>query len=385
MDVNSIVPSTSSRMKRKKSTKKMTSDNTKRLKISSDRILCDPCQIQVHKSLMHAHRRSNEHKHKCSVAYKQNNIDVIRTAFKSRVNTYRVNNMISDELSIENFLKHITESVTMLINENLQTHTSIKVNVELFGGYMVEKGDEYKYDVKSFNTKNEIITLSTELNNVYKDWIHIIKTKAEDFNDRESGWHLIEIHYLEVNINHYNPFRGSTYIKLPKTIENRKAVVNVKNNDNECFGHAIISAMRPVEHNVDHVSSYPPFRSVLNFKDIEFPMNVSDIHKFERQNCISVNVFGLNYKKDKVMGPLHHTKQRQPIHINLLFIEEGDKSHFCWIKNLSRLLSKQLSANTRRKYICDGCLQYFMKADLLHEHQLNGCGQVKTILPFGGE
>lgn len=85
------------------------------------------------------------------------------------------------------------------------------------------------------------------------------------------------------------------------------------------------------------------------------------------------------------MGPLHHTKQRRPTHINLLYFEKKEKTHFCWIKNLSRLVSKQLSFSTRRKHICDGCLQYYAKEHLLREHQQDECGKVKIILPHGGK
>lgn len=219
--------------------------------------------------------------------------------------------MKSDELSIENFLTDMYESVNTLINENLQAHTNIKANIELFGGYMLEKPDNLEYDIKSFNTQNEAICLSTELKDVYNIWSSKIQAKSEDFNECGSGWKLIEILHLELNVNKHDPLQASasSYIKLPKILESKKGVVNIKNYDNECFGHAIISALRPVKRNSDRISSYPYFRSVLNFDNIEFPMKFSDIHKFEKQNNISVNVFGLNQKKDKLLGPLHHTKK----------------------------------------------------------------------------
>lgn len=358
----------------------------KSAKENLDLIKCESCKIEIQKCRMHAHKRTNEHKNSCSEFYKDNDIEIIKTAFKSRISTYRVNNRKSDELSIKSFLNNIKTSVLFLINENLQTHKSLKVNVEIFCGYMLEKINKLEYDTKSFNTKNEVITISTKLNEVYDTWMDSINTKSEDFSERESGWHLLEILYLEVNINKYDPLRGSSYIELPEIIRNRKACVNVKNFDDECFGHAIISALRPVNQNSDMLRSYPNFRTVLNFNDIEFPIKFSDIDKFERRNDISVNVFGLNQKQDKVMGPLHHTKQRRATHINLLYFENNyGLSHFCWIKNLSRLVGSQLSSNKRQKHICDGCLQYYAREDLLLEHQKDECGKVKTILPFGGK
>lgn len=42
--------------------------------------------------------------------------------------------------------------------------------------------------------------------------------------------------------------------------------------------------------------------------------------------------------------------------------------HYVWIKDLSRLVCKQLSKEKIKKYICDRCLNYFGSAEkLTHE------------------
>ena len=48
------------------------------------------------------------------------------------------------------------------------------------------------------------------------------------------GW---EIDYVEgghIDVAIYKPFAGSRYIRLPPSLAAKKAVVNVKNVDNEC-------------------------------------------------------------------------------------------------------------------------------------------------------
>ena len=63
----------------------------------------------------------------------------------------------------------------------------------------------------------------------------------EEFQEKDSGWTLHSIVKLEVNINKLNQkkkttMKGSTYIKLPKQIEEKKVCINVQNrDDNECF------------------------------------------------------------------------------------------------------------------------------------------------------
>ena len=49
-------------------------------------------------------------------------------------------------------------------------------------------------------------------------------------------WILDEITSMEININKWDPLRGSSYIKLPKELSAKKAIINPKNeNDINVF------------------------------------------------------------------------------------------------------------------------------------------------------
>lgn len=184
--------------------------------------------------------------------------------------------------------------------------------------------------------------------------------------------------------------RSSSFIPLPREINRKNAVVNVHNNDEFCFGYAIRSAL----HHGDpqSPSSYPDFKQLFNFEGIQFPVSIKDIAKFEELNKISINVYGLElvYKNGKnryeVIGPLHFCKVRCNTHINLLMLtEQGDmtriKSHYCYISDLSRLVSRQICSHEHRKYFCDGCLQFFTSFNILKQHMQNDCNFVRNDLP----
>lgn len=49
----------------------------------------------------------------------------------------------------------------------------MKVNIELFGLYELVKIDAIDTDIKSFNTKNEIITTSVDLNLIINTWFEV--------------------------------------------------------------------------------------------------------------------------------------------------------------------------------------------------------------------
>nr|CAH7756446.1 unnamed protein product [Callosobruchus chinensis] len=60
--------------------------------------------------------------------------------------------------------------------------------------------------IKHFVTKNEIIDNNTNLKEWYKKYVNDkILVKFEEFQEKDSGWALLEILHLKVNINEYNP------------------------------------------------------------------------------------------------------------------------------------------------------------------------------------
>jgi len=89
---------------------------------------------------------------------------------------------------------------------------------------------------------NPTTSQTENLNEIIKNLNDYIKSEICEFQERDSGWSLIEIVHLEVNINKYQLIKGSNYIDMPREIVNRKACINVQNRDEYCFKWALISA-----------------------------------------------------------------------------------------------------------------------------------------------
>lgn len=72
----------------------------------------------------------------------------------------------------------------------------------------------------------------------------------------------------------------------------------------------------------------------------------------------------------------------------MLYLECDDiqGGHYCWIKNMSRLVSSQITKRDNAIHICDGCLIFFREEAGLREHMSRGdCQKVYTILPEPGQ
>ena len=142
----------------------------------------------------------------------------------------------------------------------------------------------------------------------------------------------------------------------------------MQNEDEKCFLWSVLAALHPVNRK-DHphrVQHYKCYENQLNVSGIKFPMKVKDISKFERQNpTISINLFGY---EEKELFPVYITERKKEQHVNLLLISNNDTTHYCLIRNLSRLLAS-LTKHRCQKFFCNHCLHGFSRQDQLEQHE----------------
>ena len=109
--------------------------------------------------------------------------------------------------------------------------------------------------------------------------------------------------------------------------------------------------------------------NTLNMEGIEYPVSLKDIDKFEKQNpTISITVFG--YKEKGKVFPLRVSEYvyTREVDIVLMLIEKNGVKHYTWVKNISRLLSSQVSNHKEKHYFCLRCLNPFWTPKSLEKH-----------------
>ena len=192
----------------------------------------------------------------------------------------------------------------------------------------------------------------------------------ENFNRGGSNWIFEEVVFLEIHFVRWNPLRGSGWIALPPALQNKKALINMKNEDDMCFKWCITRACNPTSIHPERIT--PQLREQaeeLNWEGCKFPMAVNKIKLFESRNPdISVNCFGWNGS----VFPLKIVREEKEIHVDLLLL----KTHFVLVKNFSRLASSQVSRNGQR-FFCKRCLNSFPRAESLEKHQAL-CGEFEA-------
>ena len=143
---------------------------------------------------------------------------------------------------------------------------------------------------------------------------------------------------LYINLVKYTPLKGNSYIPLPDELHSKYAIINMKNLiDQECFRWSVTRALNPVNTNANIITKELQLQStMLNWNGIVFPVTLKKIDLFEKlNNEISIHVSGYEHK---VLYPLRISKFDKPTQIDLLLISQGSNSHYCLIKNLSRLV-----------------------------------------------
>lgn len=147
-------------------------------------VRCIVCEKDIQSTSFAAHLRSSAHKTNLRIDDLGDNVIVLKCAFKTRIVSYRVSSP-NHHVLVKDFMNEVKQKVTDLISKNVVKFTSVKVNVELYGTYILEA--KQLRDVKSFNTKNVVVTLGTDIDEIIGEFADVIDGKVSEFQERESG------------------------------------------------------------------------------------------------------------------------------------------------------------------------------------------------------
>ena len=135
----------------------------------------------------------------------------------------------------------------------------------------------------------------------------------------------------------------------------KKAIVNSHNDDDECFKWSVTAAENPGMKDPQCVSNLRKFMDNYDWSELEFPVSIKDIGKFETRNNISVNVLAVEGRDIYI----HRKGQRMGREINVLMVSEDGIRNYTAIKSLSRFLSSKNSNTKCKQHFCMNCLQGF--------------------------
>ncbi|PFX33260.1 hypothetical protein AWC38_SpisGene1938 [Stylophora pistillata] len=144
-----------------------------------------------------------------------------------------------------------------------------------------------------FTSFVEIVFQETDREELYQKCVDKMMESLAKFQIEGSGWFLHSIAGLDLHTVKYTPLKGSSFIKLPPHLAKKKAITNMKNEDDECFKWCVTRALNPVQNHAEHVTKvFREQAKKLVWDGIKFPMELKNIHRFETLNpSLAVNVY----------------------------------------------------------------------------------------------
>ncbi|XP_033753110.1 uncharacterized protein LOC117336607 [Pecten maximus] len=274
-------------------------------------------------------------------------------------------------------LKHQHDVIKKKL-ERAIVHGGLKWYLSIQVQFSKPRGETMERVTPHFRGRCQITLKPTDIDEGLRESVKMY-TSFIEYQRQGSNWTLDKVLQIQIHMSKYSPLKGSSYIPLPIKLRSKHAIINVQNKDKKCFMWSVLAALHPAKKDSQRVAKYTDYQGELDFTGISFPVKVADLSKFETGNKISINVLG--YEKGSLF-PIHATKQRFDLHVDLLLMSDGRKSHYCWIKDMGRLLNDRYS-HGHRYYHCMYCMQGFTKERILNDH-ISYCrehGTQKVKLP----
>ena len=272
------------------------------------------------------------------------------------------------------FMQIARRDILKLMRENRQTRVRIILTCEMTRKELFSESTQILNSY--FNSETVENLEGTDESGVYNTFIQTIEEKIQNFNQRGSNWRFQRVLSLDVHFTDFIPLRGSTFLPLPKKIATKKAVINMKNDDDQCFKWSVVRALNPVDVHPERITKELKDQSErLDWSGLKFPVDLKQIIIFEKFNpSISINVFGFEgdvypLRLSKSKSERSEREQSEKTQVNLLLISDGEKQHYCLIKSLSRLLSSQMSKHDHANSFCLNCLNHFPNEEKLKIHE----------------
>ena len=116
---------------------------------------------------------------------------------------------------------------------------------------MMKKVDKKSGEViakeAAFHSKTEDNLESTDSNELFSKVKETVLEYLAKIQRQGSNWRFRSGLSLDLHTVKYVPLGGSSYIPLPKFLAANKAIINLKNEDDECLKWATTRALNPVE------------------------------------------------------------------------------------------------------------------------------------------
>ena len=300
------------------------------------------------------------------------------SAFRNYTNQYAIHNTIPNYDPLA-FLADAKPVIINIFNSNRNIKTilylhCLMVRIDSITGEKVEK--EFAFHSKGL----KLVLEETDESELYNEMVDEIEEEIQNVQNAEgSGWVFLKVKKLVLHTTRWEPLYGSSYMPLDPYLANKKALINMQNEDDKCFMWCVLRALYPKVNHPERIDKdLKSKQDSINMKGIHYPVDLKAIDRFETQNPnISISVVG--YNKVDLVHPLRVSKYTGCDHdIVLLLLKEAvkgengeieEKTHYTLVKNKSALIASQVNNHKGSREICLNCFNSFNSPESLKTHK----------------
>ena len=256
---------------------------------------------------------------------------------------------------------HLKNKVVNLLN----SYGGIKIWTATEIQY-IKPGDSEATVPKYLHTRSHTVFNEFELDDIVKRIVQQTLERNANFIQERSGLVVHKVLSTALHISQHKPLAaGFGWSDMPKLIKDKHAVVNVQNNDNRCFGYALLSMLHPHTDNPHRASNYDSYFKTLNLNQLNYPISPENVPQIEDIIQMSISIYGCSQDGLKRF-PIYISKKEFPLRIDLLYWHE----HYAWIKNFSALFF-DVNKHEHRLWFCHNCLGHFQSEQAFESHKRN--------------
>ena len=311
------------------------------------------------------------------------------SAFKNYTNQYVMYNTKANYEPIE-FLAYAKPAILNIFKSNQNIKTMLYLHC-LMQNIQSTTPVEFAFHSKDL----KLVLEGTDISELYNGMADEIEEEIQKVENAEgSGYTFVKVIKLVLHVTKWQPLYGSSYIPLDPYLANKKAIINMKNEDDKCFMWCVLRALYPKDKNSERIDKdLKSKQDIINMKGICYPVSLNGIKRFEELNPnISISVLGYNKEEGGVL-PLQISKHTGcEYDIVLLLLKEAvtgenkeikEKTHYTLVKNKSALITSQKNNHKGKRHVCLNCFNSFNILESLNKHKeycyKNKC--VKTNMP----
>ena len=226
-------------------------------------------------------------------------------AFSNNYIESQINGDKDKILSVKEYLDMIRQYLSNIINDHkIQGEWKIQLTMEI---NLISS--KYSNETRTIHTTqdNIEIMICNKTDEIIKSLFGSFLQKYQGELEKpmkgsEFAFDSVDLLYYKLHKKTLN--RGGSYIDSPEWLKSKKAIINLKNINNDmCFQYTVTVALNHQNNksNLQRISNIKFFIDQYNWKGRNFPPNKKDWNEFQKNNkAISLNILYVPHNTDEI-------------------------------------------------------------------------------------